>query len=70
MVHKRSILDFLEKNMFFSAKKFDFSEKKNANFANFLIECISNCIIAQENLKTLRNGFFLKKKIECSIKPS
>ena len=41
---------------------------KIANFGNFFIECISNCIIAQEFSKLSKLVFYLGKKIVCSKK--
>ena len=51
--------EFLE--IFFFRKKAWYL-RKIANFANILKEGISNCNIAQKNLKTFKNGSFLEKK--------
>ena len=60
-------LEFLEQKMFFFRKKAWFF-RKIANFVNFFIECILNCIIAQEFSKLSKLIFYLGKKMVCSKK--
>ena len=58
-------LEFLEKKMFFFGKKLVFFSK-TANFGKVFMNCISNCIFAQEFSKRWKVVFFLQRKVECS----